>query len=170
MFCPSCGGQNTLERRFCVHCGTNVELVSQALSGGVGSFFTRLDSAIDQLIARYAEHVFKTAPAKVGDRGLKGAWQVLGQGVATSFVDSVLFLLMWNIFPLKFLMLLFSTPFRLLSERRDAQKTIAEEVVTQVPGRPPGARPEPWAIGAGDSISEHTTQSLKEQKRKQNNK
>lgn len=169
MFCPTCGGSNTLERKFCVHCGTNLELVAQALSGGVGSFFNRIDVAIDQLIASYSEHVFKATPSKIGDRGLKEEWKVLGQGVVTSLYDMVLFMLMWNIFPLRFLMLSFAAPFKLLSRRREEQRTITAEVVTNEPLRLPEAMPEQWAIDAGASISEHTTQSLKEHQRKQSN-
>jgi len=163
MYCPTCGGNNTLERKFCVQCGTNLELVSQALSGGVGSFFARTDAAIDQLVARYAEHIFKSAPSKANDRSLKGAWQVLGQGVAASFVDVILFSLMWNIFPLRFLMLLFSSPFRLLSQRAQRLRTITAEIVTQEPRELAGGTPEQRAIGAVASISEHTTHNLEEQ-------
>ena len=162
MYCPTCGGNNTLERKFCVHCGTNLELVSQALSGGVGGVLTRTDAAIDQLIARYAEHIFRTAPSKANERSLKGAWQVLGQGVVTSLVDVLLFSLMWNIFPLRFLMLLFSTPFRLLSQRAERMRTITAEIVPLDRRELGGGTPEQLVLGTVDSISEHTTHNLEE--------
>ena len=50
MFCPTCGKENALGRKFCVACGTNLEAVSQALSGSKTDFFTRTDAALDQLI------------------------------------------------------------------------------------------------------------------------
>jgi len=30
MFCPTCGKENALGRKFCIACGTNLEAVSQA--------------------------------------------------------------------------------------------------------------------------------------------
>jgi len=35
MFCPNCGSKQSREKRFCTTCGTNLEFVSQALTGGV---------------------------------------------------------------------------------------------------------------------------------------
>ena len=39
MFCPTCGRDNLLERKFCAASGTNLEAVSQALSGDRTNFF-----------------------------------------------------------------------------------------------------------------------------------
>src|SRR5215475_7702174 len=116
MFCPTCGKENALGRKFCVACGTNLEAVSQALSGSKTDFFTRTDAALDILVAKYAEHVFKDAPANVTDATVGKSWKLLGQGVLTSLVDMILFSLMVNIFPLRLLILLISSPFRLLYE------------------------------------------------------
>src|SRR5215210_2489581 len=121
MFCPNCGRNNLRETKYCASCGTNLEAVSQALSGTRDDFFTKTDAALDQLIARYAEHVFKDTPSKLNDRKVSSSWKVLGQGVVTTFVDMILFFLMWNILPLRFLILLISTPFRLLSQRSSHQ-------------------------------------------------
>ncbi len=33
MFCPNCGSKQSREKRFCTACGTNLEFVSQALTG-----------------------------------------------------------------------------------------------------------------------------------------
>src|SRR5262245_23507380 len=114
MFCPTCGKENALGRKFCVACGTNVEAVSQALSGSKTDFFTRTDAVLDQLVARYAEHVFKDAPANTADATVGKSWKILGQGVLTSLIDTILLSLMWNIFPFRFLILLISLLFRLL--------------------------------------------------------
>jgi hypothetical protein len=170
MFCPVCGGNNTVERRFCVHCGTNLELVAQALSGGAGHFFTRIDGALDQLIARYAEHIFKGSPSNAREGSLRGSWRVLGQGMITTFMDMILFTLMWNILPLRFLMLLISTPIRLLSLRSGRHKTITGEIVSEEPRELRAAVPDQWVIGGVSSISEETTQSLQEHQRKSQNK
>jgi hypothetical protein len=83
MFCPTCGKENALGRKFCVACGTNLEAVSQALSGSKTDFFTRTDAVLDQLVARYAEHVFKDAPANTVDATVGKSWKILGQAVAS---------------------------------------------------------------------------------------
>ena len=62
MFCPTCGKDNSQELKFCASCGTNLEAVSQALTGVEEDFFSKMDSGMDYFIARYAEHVFKDAP------------------------------------------------------------------------------------------------------------
>jgi hypothetical protein len=162
MFCPNCGRDNSRETKFCASCGTNLEAVSQALSGNRDDFFTKTDSALDQLIARYAEHVFKDAPSKLNDRKVSNSWKVLGQGAVTSFVDMILFSLMWNIIPLRFLILLISTPFRLLSQRSNRQTNTTaglEEKRQQSLVEP---SPDRWLPGSFPSVSEHTTQNLEE--------
>jgi hypothetical protein len=162
MFCPNCGRDNSRETKFCASCGTNLEVVSQALSGNRDGFFTKTDAALDQLIARYAEHVFKDAPAKLNDRRVKNSWKVLRQGVVTSFVDVILFFLMWNIIPLRFLILLISTPFKLLSQRNNKQVSTTaglEEKAERSLAEPSSNR---WIPGSFPSVSEHTTQHLDE--------
>ena len=162
MFCPTCGKENALGRKFCVACGTNLEAVSQALSGSKTDFFTRTDAALDLLVAKYAEHVFKDAPANVTDTTVGGSWKLLGQGVLTSLMDMILFSLMWNIFPLRFLILLISSPIRLLSERSNRQKLTKAEIGERTAIKQSATEinemlPKPVA-----SISEHTTAKLQE--------
>lgn len=164
MFCPTCGKENALGRKFCVACGTNLEAVSQALSGSKTDFFTRTDAILDQLVARYAEHVFKDATANVTDTTVGKSWKLLGQGVLTSLMDMILFSLMWNIFPLRFLILLISSPFRLLNERSNRQKLPKAEIEERIALNPPAtateineALPKPRV-----SVSEHTTARLQE--------
>jgi hypothetical protein len=162
MFCPNCGRDNARERKFCASCGTNLEVVSQALTGTRDDFFTKTDAALDQLIIRYSEHIFKDAPTKLNDRQVGNSWKILGQGVVTSFVDLILFSLMWNILPLRFLILLISTPFRLLSQRRSGPV-----ITTGGLEQPTGtsvAEPSPnkWLPESFSSVSEHTTQNLEE--------
>ena len=158
MFCPTCGRDNSIELKFCASCGTNLEAVSQALSGSDDDFFTKIDNALDNFLARYAEHVFKNAPSHAAEQRVGKSWQVLGQSVVTSFVDVLLFLLMWNVIPLRLLMLLISTPVRLLSGQGNKRK-----------GALPGGRrapdlpdsvPQQWLPDSVGSVTEHTTMIL----------
>jgi len=91
MFCPTCGRENAVERKFCASCGTNLVAVFQALSGKDDDFFTRIDSGLDHFLARYSEHVFRNAPANAAEQRISKSWQVLGQGFLTSLVDLLLF-------------------------------------------------------------------------------
>jgi len=162
MFCPICGKENSGERKFCVACGTNLEAVSQALSGNRTDFFTKIDTALDQFIARYAEHVFKQAPALAADRKVSSSWKLLGQGVLTSFADFFLSSLMWNVFAVKFQILLISTPFRLLIERSNRQKSFTAEFEEQATLNLPAAANNELLPGPVASVSEHTTERLQE--------
>jgi hypothetical protein len=162
MFCPTCGRDNAHERRFCAACGTNLEAVSQALSGNRDDFFTKTDIALDQLIARYAEHIFKDAPSKLNEREVGNSWKLLGQGVITSFMDMFLFSLMWNILPLRFLILVISTPFRLLSRRQKGQVHTTDKLQQQRAPSLPEPASDKWLSESVPSVIEHTTQNLEE--------
>ena len=120
MYCPTCGKRNSAELKFCAACGTNLEAVSQALTGREEDFFTKMDAGIDQFVGRYAEHVFRHAPQLASERKVARSWQLLGQAALTSLLDLLLFVLMWNLLPLRFLILIISTPFRLMTERSEA--------------------------------------------------
>jgi len=158
MFCPTCGRDNASERKFCASCGTNLEAVSQALAGSEDDFFTKIDAGLDHFLARYSEHVFKNAPAHAAEQRIARSWQVLGQSVLTSIVDLLLFSLMWNIIPLRFLLLLISTPVRLITQRGRSPKQI-KQGSRSVPEFPEPA-PHPWISGSVDSVTEHTTAIL----------
>jgi hypothetical protein len=155
MFCPTCGRDNAIERKFCAACGTNLEAVSQALSGSDDDFFTKIDFALDQFLARYAEHVFKNAPSNAADQRVGKSWQVLGQAVVTSLVDVLLFTLMWNIIPLRFLILLISSPVRLLSEHGKNKKgaMLGGKNANDLPD----SASQQWLSDSIGSITEHTT-------------
>ena len=163
MFCPRCGRDNTLERKYCASCGTNLVAVSQALSGGEDDFFTKLDAGLDSFLAKYAEHVFKNAPAHASEQRVAKSWQVLGQSVLTSIVDLLLFTLMWNVIPLRFVLLVVSTPVRLISQRGRHQKQ-------NIPDAPSGrelneAEPQQWLASPMRSVTEHTTAILADSER-----
>jgi zinc-ribbon domain len=162
MFCPTCGKENSLGQKFCVTCGTNLAAVSQALSGNKTDFFTKTDAALDQLIAKYAEHVFKDAPANTADTTVSNSWKLLGQGVLTSLMDIILFSLMWNIFPLRFMILLISSPIRLLYERSNRQKITKAEIEEQTGLKLPASATNEMFPAPVSSVSEHTTERLRE--------
>ena len=160
MFCPNCGKDNSNELRFCASCGTNLEAVAQALSGREDDFFTKMDGGIDQLIGRYSEHVFRDAPQHAAERRVVRSWQLLGQAVLTSLLDLLLFVLMWNLLPLRFLILVISTPFRVLGERNSGQKRPKEvQAVYQSPELlTPVSRL--WLGETVPSVTENTTTNL----------
>ena len=161
MFCPTCGRDNMSERKFCSSCGTNLEAVSQVLSGTRDGFFTRFDSGLDQFIAKYSEHVFKDAPTNAAERSVSNSWKTLGKGVATSLVDLFLALLIWNVFTFRFQILWISTPFRLLAERSNRQKAkAANNTDAQLKLTEPG--PGRWSLDPAPSVSEHTTEIIQD--------
>jgi zinc-ribbon domain len=162
MFCPTCGKENSIARKFCVACGTNLEAVSQALSGNKTDFFTRTDLALDQLIAKYAEHVFKDSPANTANTTIGKSWKILGQGVLTALIDMVIFTLMMNIFPLRFLILLISSPFRLLNERNNRQNLARAEIEEPKEFTLPAQQTNEKLPESPASVTENTTERLKE--------
>lgn len=159
MFCPTCGKDNSQELKFCASCGTNLEAVSQALTGVEEDFFSKMDSGMDYFIARYAEHVFKDFPHRLADRSVKTSWVVLGQAVVTSLVDILLFTLMWNLLPLRFLILIISTPFRLLARRGQETQHRTLTPAYHPPELPEG-RTSLWLDQPGISVTENTTKHL----------
>lgn len=162
MFCPVCGRNNASQRKFCASCGTNLETVSQALSGYDENFFAKIDSGLDYFIARYSEHVFKNAPSGALDHKVSKSWRILGQGILTSFLDLLLFLLMWNVLPLRFLLLLISTPLRLLSDRgKQHGKTMLGTNAKSSPALQNSISQE-WLPEPVTSVTEHTTMILSE--------
>jgi hypothetical protein len=163
MFCPRCGRENPIERKYCVSCGVNLEAVSQALSGLTDDFFTKTDNAFDQFIAKYAEHVFKDAPTTASEQTIAKSWRILWQAILTSFVDIILFSLMWNILPLRFLLLLISTPFKLISQRSGRPEVITGEIVSQESLNLPESFPKRSLPDSIVSVTENTTEKFPDQ-------
>ena len=169
MFCPTCGRDNSHERKFCASCGTNLEVVYKALSVSAEGLFAKVDKSLNQFIARYAEHVFKDAPKRALDRQIIKSWQVLGQGILTSLFDLALMAIMTIVLPLRFLILLIRTPVRLLSERSKYRKSTTAELEAE--GAPDLLDPLPqkWLSHPAGSVTEQTTVNLADPgSRKQN--
>ena len=156
MFCPTCGN-DAHQLKFCPACGTNLEAISHALSGSTDGVLVKADKALDKFIARYAERIFKNAPAKLLERHVSKSWQLLGQGVITSVVDFILLMVMWVVLPVRLLTLLVRTPISLLAERSKRQKGGTAEV----DGKQVAAVAEPsrerWLAESGVSVTEQAT-------------
>lgn len=160
MFCPTCGREDSQERKFCPSCGTNLERVTKALSPGAEGALVEADQAFDRLIARYAGLFFSEATAKAIDRRVAHSWAIWGQSFLSLLMNFVLFwIMLFAALPLRLITLLLSTPFRLLTER-NTQKGKAPVAQTEIrrPETPP-MLPEQWRDRI-PSIGEPTTMNL----------
>lgn len=117
-----------------------------------------MDAGLDDFLAKYAERVFKNAPAHAAEQRVAKSWQVLGQSVVTSIVNVLLFALMWVVMPLRFLLLLISTPVRLIIERGQSPKHIKRDTNSLPELSEPA--PHPWLFGSVGSVVDHTTAIL----------
>jgi hypothetical protein len=160
MFCPTCGREDSQERKFCPSCGTNLERVTKALSPGAEGVLVEADQAFDRLIARYAGLFFSGSPAKTLDRRLANSWAIWGQSFLSLLMNFILFwVMLFAALPLRLITLLLSTPFRLLTERNTQQvKAIVAQTETRRPETPP-MLPEQWRDRI-PSVGEPTTMNL----------
>jgi hypothetical protein len=148
MFCPTCGREESHERKFCIACGTNLERVTKALSPSADGLLTRADKAFDRWMARYAGMFFSSAASKAADWRTGHSWQLLGQSFLALLANFLLFWIMLSAaIPIRFLVLLFSAAFRLLSERSNKANHDTAEL----------AAPQWSADTVMPSITEHAT-------------
>lgn len=124
MFCPNCGREEAQERKFCIACGTNLERVTKALSPSGEPVLVRIDKAFDKVMAHYAGLFFGNAMNQALDRRTANSWKIWGESFLSLLANFILF---WPMFfvalPLRLLVLLFSTPSRLLAERGNRSET-----------------------------------------------
>jgi hypothetical protein len=118
----------------------------------------KIDTGMDQLIARYSDHVFSNARSGSTEHTVSKSWKLLGKGVVTSLTDLLLFVLMCNFLPFRFLMLLVSTPFRLLSERNRSQRSNEQLAGNYAP--PELNEGTPGQLFPIPSVTEGTTSNL----------
>ena len=170
MFCPTCGRDDSHQRRFCPSCGTNLEAISRTLYESNESAFVKIGKSLDGVIARYAEHLFKEAPARALDRRVGSSWMILGQGALTSLFDMALFVVMTLLLPFRFMTLLIHTPFRLLAERSRNRKSARQEVDERDLFPLPESQTPRGLPPAFGSVTEHTTVSLSKQSSKKSRK
>ncbi len=151
MFCPTCGREDAQERKFCSSCGTNLDRVTKALTPGKDNFLVQADEVFDRVLGRYAGMFFKDAPEKAQDRSVSNSWQVFGLSSLSLLANFILIPVCFLALKLRFFTLLFSTPFRLLSERSDQQaKASALRANNQ----------DQWLMNPVPGVTEHTTINL----------
>ncbi len=151
MFCPTCGREDSQERKFCPSCGTNLDRVTKALTPKKDNFFVQADAAFDRVLGRYAGMFFKDAPEKAQDRSASNSWRIFGLSLLSLLANFILLPVCFVALKLRFFTLLFSTPFRLLSERSNQQ---AKEAALR------GNNQEQWLINPVPDVTEHTTINL----------
>ncbi len=161
MFCPKCGRDDSQQYKFCSTCGTNLDVVTIALSTGEDSIFTRVNKHLDRSVARYADHFFDSATTTAREGQVGGSWRLLGKGVLTFFIDLALLPFMFFFLPVRLLMLLLYTPLGLLQERSERKRSSvpAIDVATESSKR---GLPEAgeWRLGPVGSVTENTTVHL----------
>jgi hypothetical protein len=158
MFCPKCGRDDSHRYKFCPTCGTNLEVVTVALTTGEDSVFTRVNKYLDRSVARYADHYFESAPATAREGQVGSSWRLAGKGLLTFLIDLALLPVMFFFLPLRLLLLLLYTPVGLLQERSE-QKRGSVPVLNAA--NEPSKRGLPdWRGEAVGSVTENTTTLL----------
>ncbi len=148
MFCPTCGREDSPERKFCPACGTNLERVTRVLSSGKHELLAQADEAFEKLMAQYAGLFFKSAPELAKERSVVNSWLIFGQFLAALLVNFILFPIAFIAVKLRFIVLLIATPFRLLSERGERQAKTAELALPEQ---------DQWRMNPAPSVIDHTT-------------
>ncbi|MDQ3919599.1 MAG: zinc ribbon domain-containing protein [Acidobacteriota bacterium] len=161
MFCPKCGRDDSPRHKFCPSCGTNLEVVTIALSTGEDSVFTRINKHLDRSVARYADHFFESASATAREGQVGDSWRLAGKGLLTFLIDLVLLPVMFFFLPLRLLMLLLYTPLGLLQERGERKRS-GVPAVDGASESSKRALPEAggWRVGSVGSVTENTTMHL----------
>ena len=161
MFCPKCGRDDSHGYKFCPACGTNLDVVTIALSTGEDSLFTRVNKHLDRSVARYADHLFESATTTAREGRVGSSWRLVGKGMLTFLIDLALVPVMFFFLPLRLLMLLLYTPLGLLQERSERKRsgvpTAGRVVESSERGLPEAGG---WRGGPVGSVTENTTVHL----------
>ena len=161
MFCPKCGRDDSRQHKFCPACGTNLDVITIALSTGEDSIFTRVNKHLDRSVARYADHFFESAATTAREGQVGSSWRLVGRGALTFFIDLALLPVMFFFLPIRLLMLLLYTPLGLLQERSERKRS---GVPTDVGASESSKRGLPeaggWRVGSVGSVTENTTVHL----------
>ena len=160
MFCPKCGRDDSPRLKFCPTCGTNLDVVTIALTTGEDSIFTRVNKHLDRSVARYADHFFESATTTAREGQVGSSWRLVGQGVLTFFIDLALLPVMFFFLPIRLLMLLLYTPLGLLQERSERKRSsVPIDAASKSSNR---GLPEAgsWRVGSVGSVTENTTVHL----------
>ena len=161
MFCPKCGRDDSHRHKFCPACGTNLDVVTIALSTGEDSVFTRVNKYLDRSVARYADHFFESAPTTAREGQVGSSWRLVGKGVLTFLIDLALLPVMFFFLPVRLLMLLLYTPLGLLQERSERKRSGVPAVGGASESSKRGLpEAEGWRVGSIGSVTENTTMHL----------
>ncbi|HEX8148416.1 MAG TPA: zinc ribbon domain-containing protein [Pyrinomonadaceae bacterium] len=161
MFCPKCGRDDSPRHKFCPACGTNLDVVTVALSTGEDSVFTRVNKHLDRSVARYADHLFESATTTAREGRVSNSWRLAGKGVLTFLLDLALLPVMFFFLPVRLLLLLLYTPLGLLQERSERKRS-GVPTAGWVGESSERGLPEAggWRVGSVGSVTEHTTVHL----------
>ena len=161
MFCPKCGRDDSPRHKFCPACGTNLDVVTIALTTGEDSVLARVNKHLDRSVARYADHFFESATTTAREGQVGSSWRLVGKGVLTFFLDLALLPVMFFFLPIRLLMLLLYTPLGLLQERGERKRS-SETTVDGASESPKRGLPEAggWRVGSVGSVTENTTVHL----------
>lgn len=161
MFCPKCGRDDAHGYKFCPACGTNLDVVTIALSTGEDSLFTRVNKHLDRSVARYADHLFESATTTAREGQVGSSWRLAGKGLLTFLLDLALLPVMFFFLPVRLLMLLLYTPLGLLQERSERKRSGVPAVEGASDSSTRGL-PEAggWRVGSVGSVTENTTVHL----------
>jgi len=161
MFCPKCGRDDSHGYKFCPACGTNLDVVTIALTTGEDSIFTRVNKHLDRSVARYADHFFESATTTAREGQVGSSWRLAGKGMLTFLLDLALLPLMFFFLPIRLLMLLLYTPLGLLRERSERKRSSVPAIDVASESSKRGL-PEAggWRVGSVGSVTENTTVHL----------
>ena len=161
MFCPKCGRDDSPRHKFCPACGTNLDVVTVALSTGEVGMFTRVNRHLDRSVARYADHFFESATTTAREGQVGSSWRLVGKGMLTFLIDLALLPVMFFFLPVRLLMLLLYTPLGLLQERSERKRsgvpTAGGVGESSERGLPEAGG---WRVGSVGSVTENTTVHL----------
>lgn len=161
MFCPKCGRDDSHRYKFCPTCGTNLDVVSIALSTGDDSIFTRVNKHLDRSVARYADHYFESAATTAREGQVGSSWRLAGKGLLTFFIDLALLPVMLFFLPIRLLLLLLYTPLGLLQKRSEQQRNSVPAIDGASESSERGLpRAGGWRVGSVGSVTENTTMHL----------
>ena len=161
MFCPKCGRDDSPRHKFCPTCGTNLDVVTIALTNGEDSIFTRVNKHLDRSVARYADHFFESATTTGREGRIGSSWRLMGKGLLTFLLDLALLPVMFFFLPIRLLLLLLYTPLGLLQERSERKRGgvpgLDEASESSMRGLPEAGG---WRGGSVGSVTENTTMHL----------
>ncbi|HKV41659.1 MAG TPA: hypothetical protein VJX67_20815 [Blastocatellia bacterium] len=120
--------------------------------------FSRFDKSLDRFLARCAERYFRGAPSDALQPGIGKSWKLLGEGFVASALDLLVLSLLFYLLPFRFILLLISTPIRLIAHMGSRQKK--GDIELPAPPSPPALPEAPSEAWLQIGVTERTTETL----------